>query len=273
MRATLVTVFITVSAVMAAAERTAPPVPLRIDARGAALVPVHVNGAGPFIFVLDTGSSRSIVSAALARELEAPAVARTTLVGSAGSETGVVVRLAAVAVGSARVANVLAPVVDESRLSELGRGIRGVLGQDFLAAFNYTLDYRRARLTWDERVDCTARGAMATHIVEGRMVMALRDGRGDVLRLVADSGAEIAVLFTRRDGSRGPHMRLAGVTGAERTVEMTTIPFLRLGSTTLRDTRAAIVPRDEAGADGLLPLRLFARVAVAAGGACIVPVT
>ena len=229
MRATLVTVFITmtVSAVMAtAAERTAAPVPLRIDARGAALVPVHVNGAGPFIFVLDTGSSRSIVSSALAREVEAPTVARTTLVGSAGSETGMVVRLAAVAVGSARVANVLAPVVDESRLSELGRGIRGVLGQDFLAGFNYTLDYRRARLTWDERVDCRARGAVATEIVEGRMVMPFRDGRGDVLRLVADSGAEIAVLFNRRDELRGPHVRLAGVTGAGRTVEMTTIPEL-----------------------------------------------
>ena len=105
--------------------------------------------------------------------------------------------------------------------------------------------------------------------------MPRRDGRGALLRLVADSGAEIAVLFNvnTRDDSRGPHVRLAGVTGAERTVEMTTIPLLRLGSIALRDTQAAIVPRADPGADGLLPLRLFSRVSFAAGGACIVPVT
>lgn len=274
MRATLVTVFITVFAVRAgAADRTGPAVPLRIDARGGAVVPVHVNGAGPFMFVIDTGSTRSIVSSALARELEAPAVARSTVVGSAGSEVGIVVRLASLAVGSARVANVLAPVVDEARLSELGRGIRGLLGQDFLAAFNYTLDYRRARLTWDERVDCGARGAVATRIVDGRMVMPLHEARGDTLWFVADSGAEIAVLFNARRDSRGPQLRLAGITGTERTVEMTTIPLLRVGSIALHDTQAAIVPRDDGGVDGLLPLRLFTRVSFAAGGACIVPVT
>ena len=39
----LVTALITVSA----------SVPLRIDARGGVLVPVHVNGSGPYIFVLN----------------------------------------------------------------------------------------------------------------------------------------------------------------------------------------------------------------------------
>ena len=274
MRATLVTIFITVSAVAAAAaDRTAPAVPLRIDARGAVLVPVHVNGAGPFIFVLDTGSSRSIVSSALARELEAPAVARSQVIGSAGSEVAIVVRLASVAVGSARMADVLAPVVDESRLSELGRGIRGVLGQDFLAGFNYTLDYRRARLTWDDAVDCGARAAIGTRVVEGRLIMPLHDERGELVRLVADSGAEIAVLFNVPGAAREPQLRLAGLTGGERLVEMTTISWLRAGSIALRGTRAAIVPRDDPSADGLLPLRLFSRVSFAAGGTCIVPVT
>lgn len=259
----LVTALITVSA----------SVPLRIDARGGVLVPVHVNGSGPYIFVLDTGSSRSIVSSALARELNAPVVARSEIVGGTGSEVGMVVRLASVAVGSARVPAVLAPIVDESRLSQLGSGIRGVLGQDFLAAFNYTLDYRRARLVWQADVACDTRGAIATRVVEGRLVAALRDGRGETLRLVADSGAEIAVLFNGRGSSRGPRVRLAGLAGADDSVELTTIPLLRAGSIALRDTKTVIVPRVEPTADGLLPLRLFSRVSFAAGGACIVPVT
>jgi hypothetical protein len=35
---------------------------------------------------------------------------------------------------------VLAPVVPSARLAALGRHVRGLLGQDFLSAFNYTLD-------------------------------------------------------------------------------------------------------------------------------------
>jgi Aspartyl protease len=261
----LVTALITVSA----------SVPLRIDARGGVLVPVHVNGAGPYIFVLDTGSSRSIVSSALARELNAPVVARSEIVGSGGSEMGMVVRLGPVTVGSARVPGLLAPIVDESRLSQLGSGIRGVLGQDFLAGFNYTLDYRRARLVWEAAVACDTRDAIAARVVEGRMVVAMRDGRGETLRLVADSGAEIAVLcnFNARDDSRQPRVRLAGLTGGANGAALRSIPLLRAGSIALRHTMAAIVPRNEPAADGLLPLRVFSRVSFAAGGACIIPVT
>ena len=126
---------------------------------------------------------------------------------------------------------------------------------------------------WQAAVACDTRDAIATRVVEGRLVVALRDGRGETLRFVADSGAEIAVLFNARHSSRGPRVRLAGLAGGGDDSELTTIPLLRAGSIALRDTKAAIVPRVEPTADGLLPLRLFSRVSFAAGGACIVPVT
>src|SRR5919201_3732574 len=48
-----------------------------------ALVPVTINGKGPFTFALDTGAAQSLVDAALARRLHA------TKAGSAGKIAGV----------------------------------------------------------------------------------------------------------------------------------------------------------------------------------------
>src|SRR5919201_2260592 len=48
-----------------------------------ALVPVTINGKGPFTFALDTGAAQSLVDAALAKRLHA------TAAGSAGRIAGV----------------------------------------------------------------------------------------------------------------------------------------------------------------------------------------
>ena len=49
-------------------------------------------------------------------------------------------------------ADILESVLPAARHA-LASGVRGVLGQDFLSAFNYTLDYRRRRLIGDEPGD------------------------------------------------------------------------------------------------------------------------
>lgn len=226
-------------------------VPLTIDERGGAIVDARVNGAGPFRFLVDTGASRSIVADDLAMELKAPVVAKSEVIGSAGSDMRLVVRLGSVAVDSARVNALLAAVVPAARLAPLGRGVRGLLGQDFLSAFNYTLDYRRSRLTWDESIACTTAAAVPMNAVEGRFVMALKGETGAPLRLVPDTGAEVAVIFR----GRAPVPSLSRV---------------RVGTSTLRGIRAVVVDRDDPGADGLLPLHGFSSVSFAAGGSCLI---
>jgi predicted aspartyl protease len=230
-------------------------VPLTIDSRGGVIVGVVVDGAGPFRFMLDTGSSRSIVGETLARDLAAPVVARSEVVTSAGSDMRLVVRLASIALAGARVAGVLAPVLPDARLAEIGPDVRGVLGQDFLSAFNYTLDYRRRHLTWDESVTCDSPVAVPMTRGDGRFVMTLADERGAPLRLVPDSGAEMPVLFRR----------------AAPASATSTIGRLRVGAVTMTNVSASLIERAEADADGLLPLHHFSAVSFAAGGACVVP--
>jgi Predicted aspartyl protease len=234
-----------------ASGRTTVPVPLAIDNRGGIVVDVRVNGLGPFRFILDTGAARSIVSDDLARELRAPVVAKSEVVTSAGTDMRLVVRLGSLALASSRVDGLLAPVIPGDRLLQLGPRVRGLLGQDFLSAFNYTLDYRRARLTWDEPLGCAGPNVVPMVPAEGRFVMALRSESGTPLRLVPDSGAEVAVLF---GGAR----------------DSPSLSRVRVGSFTLRDLRPVVVERVDEHADGLLPLHGFSSVSFAAGGGCVV---
>jgi len=237
------------AAPLAAADRTRPEVPLVIDGQGGITVAVRVNDAGPYTFLLDTGASRSIVSDELAQELGAPVVARTEVVTNEGSDMRVVVRLSSVILASARVDALLAPVLPAAQLGRAGRGVRGVLGQDFLSSFNYTLDYRRSRLTWDEPLTCEAPGAVRMTAAEGRFVL-VAQADGGSLRLVPDTGAEIAFLF------RGnPRPRTSA---------------FRIGDVILREVRTAIVDREDPNVDGLLPLHGFRAVSFAAGGSCLV---
>jgi predicted aspartyl protease len=257
-----------------AADRARPRVPLTIDEHGAVIVEVRVNDAGPFKFIVDTGSARSAVADGLARELGAPIVAKSEVVTSAGSEIYPVARLATVAVGARSemyVNGILAPILPASRLIALGRGVRGVLGQDFLSAFNYTLDYRLSRLTWDAPFGCEGPDVVRMAALEGRFVMTL-DAAGP-LRLVPDSGADALVLFASRartvSGVRHSGATVRDLSGA-RLARMTTVPRLRLGGVTVRDVDAFVVDRTEPGVDGLMPLHRFASVSFAAGGACLV---
>lgn len=264
-------VFVGLSVVpVMAADRAQPRVPLTIDENGGVIVDVRVNGAGPFKFMVDTGSARSAVDEALARELGTPVVAKSEVVTSAGSELRLVARLASVAIGARsemHVNGILAPILPAARLAVLGRGVRGVLGQDFLSAFNYTLDYRFAYLTWDAPLGCEGPGVVPMAAQEGRFVMALE--AAGPLRLVPDSGADALVLFGARTALRPGVRTVRDLLGA-RPARMTTIPRLRLGAVTMRDLDAFVIDRAEPGVDGLMPLHRFASVSFAAGGACLV---
>jgi len=230
-----------------------PAVPLEIDARGGIVVTVMIGGSGPYRFLLDTGTSRSIVSDTLARELAAPVVAKTEMASSTGSEWRLVVRLASLSIGTSVVRDVLAPVLPDSHLDDVDLAVRGVLGQDFLSAFNYTLDYRRSRLTWEESVSCDQPRAMRLTQADGRFVMNAVTDVG-MLRLVPDTGADAPILFHARRPSSA----------------MSIIRALRVGEVELKRVAAVNVERRDPDADGLLPLHGFAAVSFAVGGRCMV---
>jgi predicted aspartyl protease len=245
--------------------REVPNLPMLIDeATGQVAVEVAVGDGAPHPWMVDTGSSRSAVNETLATGLNLSTVARTEVVTASGTDVRAVVRLPNVTVGGVTAgADLMVMVLPDDRLP----GVQGLLGQDFLSRFHYTLDYRQGRFEWGRRGETTGE-RLRLRPSEGRFLVDLpRDG-GDPVRMVPDSGATALVLF-RKAGlvavplitTPGARLALRGVAG-DRVADAVRLPGLKVGGRVLRDLPAAVldVPEDEAWPDGLLPLHLFDRV-------------
>jgi hypothetical protein len=147
--------------------------------------------------------------------------------------------------------------------------IEGIIGQDFLFAFNYTLDYRHHRLSWTDD-DARDGGTRLPLVAEqGRYLVRLRsDGTRAPVLLVPDSGSNGFVLYAR-DGrvplpleATSAILSVHSLSGRHDARAMI-LRELKLGDVTVRDQPVALVSRDSANrleGDGLLPLHLFASV-------------
>jgi predicted aspartyl protease len=107
------------------------------------LVPVFVNGRGPFQFAVDTGASRTYLAPRLARELGIVAITDqpgkgsggqvSILSGTAGSLRVGVVSVRDLSVGVGGFLGLMSEAADTN--------LDGVLGDNFLSQFEVTIDY------------------------------------------------------------------------------------------------------------------------------------
>jgi predicted aspartyl protease len=247
--------------------------PFVLDPQGSVVVSATIRGLGPFPLMLDTGSSHSAISDDLARDLALTPIARAELQTSAGRTMVPVVDIEKVSVGGTTVNRLQASILTTVALKAMSPDIRGVLGQDFLSAHHFTIDYSHRRLRWDdlgEGLDAAGDKAIRVPLVQqdGRFVMQVaQKSRDEILRLVADTGSSELVLFEsdRLAGLRltaisdSPLMTLSSLTGSQ-SVRLMRVKRLAIGALTLRDRLAVVVPpasREYLTVDGLLPLHTF----------------
>ena len=100
-------------------------------------VPVFVNGKGPFQFVVDTGSNRSVISIELARQLDLPAGDPTAVNGVAG------VRMSQTTTAVLEIGARTMPDTPLMMFREDDIGGAGLLGLDDLDSQAVTLDFHR----------------------------------------------------------------------------------------------------------------------------------
>ncbi len=219
-------------------------VSLTRDRLGRLVVPVEINGRGPFRFALDTAANRSMLSTQLAADLglrvsRSPAI---IVQGSIGSQP-----LEAVAIDSL--------VIDQRRLGALNLGLLspaqlagadGLLGADGLEGAVLDLDLQAARIS-------LAAGAVspphASRVRAERrfgslLLLHLQVG-GTPLPAILDTGAQRSIgnrplqraLALRATGTAADTAVITAVGGTTTTADIITTSALRIGAIQLRPAR------------------------------------
>jgi len=190
-------------------------VPLAYDS-GRVLVRARVGAADSLVFILDTAGGGSVVSPETVARLGIPAGAGNSVqvMGASGAVRLRQVPLPAVSLGGARVEGITAVVAETARFRRsAGPAYAGVLGNDFLRAFDVEVDVPAGRLRlWRRGGDAAPRPGAAPAAVTnlspmpGFVMFDVAVGDSTV-RAILDSGAAHSTLNWR--GAAG-----AGVTRA-----------------------------------------------------------
>ena len=218
------------------------------------VVPVFLNGKGPYGFVVDTGANRSVVSTEVAAACGLPSAGQADVHGIAGSEPANLALVSRLSVAAVTSRDLTLPVLSRGRL-----GADGLLGVDILTGRRMSLDFL------DNRFEISASG-YGMEVGRGsntrirgdtdpiQVAAAIRDGQLVILdaqvaevRVSAflDSGAQVtvgnhalrdAVVRTHPDfGPRLAPVPLLSATGQTMMGEFAPLPVLRLGGMQIYD--------------------------------------
>ncbi len=228
-------------------------------------VPVILNGRGPFQFVLDTGTDSSLIDAHLAQELGLNTVDQMTLLTAAGQKTVPRMFVQTASVGQAIGQDLELLATD---LDSIFRGttVRGVLGQDFLQAFDILLDYKKGVVTFLSPGAAAPLGGVRVPISleHGRPVILWKIEARRELRLLLDSGSS-SLIFFRTDI---PYFHRCVLPACLQTMTTSVsaatafsgmLSSLVIGDASLHDVPASYISQPAKGdeIDGMLPTALF----------------
>jgi predicted aspartyl protease len=236
------------------------------------VIPVTVNGAGPYEFLLDTGSNTTLINAEFARALRLRPIDRVELMTVAGSQIVPRARLESVAIGAKSAADVEAVFSDLRGARAISPEICGVLGQNFLYRFNYLINYRERRIEFEDG------GDLEKSLCGERTPVELREGRALIisagrerLQLVLDSGTPAMILFNADARVSGLYQepgdpqtsRLNSNLGSQ-VVWQRRLRNFSVGGVEFHDLRVTLCEAEDSCAgrveDGLLPTSLFQNI-------------
>ncbi len=208
-------------------------------------VEVHVNGRGPYRFLVDSGADSSVVGLRIARDLQLPVGTPVVLHGMTASALVDRVLVDELTLGQSKISNLEIPALKEQDL-----GGEGMIGIDALVEQRLMMDF-------EKRVIKAEDARQPARLLDGEIVVTARRRRGQLIltqvtaaklpvEAVVDTGSEITIgNLALRDrllrGNRRKFVTIAatGVTGVTVDLQMARIGELRLGSVTLRDVPIA----------------------------------
>jgi hypothetical protein len=207
-------------------------------------IPVTINGTGPYPFVLDTGSDRTVISSELASLLKLPPGPIVSLHDIIGADNRATVVIDKLAFDHREIAGVRAP-----SLAVAGLGAPGMLGLDALRNEHVVMDFQSATVTTGPSHEADDEADANAVIVRGRrrfgqLILVDAQSHGEAIFVILDSGAEGTVgnsalrALVAAESTRTKPVRptqIMSATGRRAEVESASLSEIQLGSITIRN--------------------------------------
>jgi len=201
----------------------------RLVAGALLVIPVKINQAGPFDFMVDTGSQLNVIDPALAAQLHLKSQGTVGLVATAAYLQASIGELDSLEAGSNVVLKPLVVVQDLGPIQAADARIRGVLGENFLAHFDVLMDYAHGLLCLDEAkvMEQSIRGERIPLVTSKhpetdmpfsqRLVVSvhLSDAGNRAVLLQVDSGSDGPILYAGNKELEQPLLKRAKLQGPE----------------------------------------------------------
>jgi predicted aspartyl protease len=222
-------------------------VAMRTDNADRMTVPVSVSGRGPYHFLVDTGSERTVISRELASQLRLSSGRSATLHSVMGANNVKTVHIPDLKVSSNTISVIDAPALGASNI-----GADGLLGIDSLRSQRVLFDFktktmsitpssRRAEQLDGDTIVVRARTR------NGRLIFTQAKIDGRKVTVIVDTGSQVSLAnmalqraLTKRGHSLLPQsVTIESVTGETMSARVTRIPVLELGGVKLSDLSIA----------------------------------
>lgn len=239
-------------------------------------IPVHVDGSGPYAFLVDTGSEATVISHQLAASLGIAASGQARLIGTVAAKGVNTVRVGKLGIGREVIEDLPAILLDANHL-----GAAGILGIDTLRKHRIIFDFDNDSVSI-ARSGLGKTGASYEIVVTARRKqdrMVISDARIDGIRvsLIIDTGSNYSIGNTalrnrlRQKATLGS-AGLMDVTGAQLSTDIVKVDAIQFDS--LRIEKSFLLINDSPAFEelgladkpavllGMNHLRAFSRLSV-----------
>ncbi len=199
-------------------------------------VPVSIEGSGPYSFVIDTGSERTVLSRRLAEKLSLEAEEPAQLMSIAGNSTVDMVYVPSLTLGRRSYGGLITPVLLARNI-----GADGILGLDGLQDQRILFDFRDNQITVEDASEKRANVSRREIIVtarrrSGQLIFTDATIAGIKVNVIIDTGAQVSIAnpilqkrLIHRKKKTGVENLLIAVTGDTLGVEFGRARDFRIG--------------------------------------------